>query len=308
LEGVDVTDLTRRDVMRLAAIGGLGAMMGRDAQAKAPAVLGVQLYTVRKQIDTDPEATLKAIADIGYKEVEVLRGTLSRVGPAARKVGLSPVSVHVETPLITGNWEAWKFMRGAVPESYDLAALINEAKTHGVKYLVLPYLMAGKRGGGLEFYTKLADRLNVVGEQVTKAGLEFCYHNHGFEFEPLADGRRPLDVLMAATRPELVKLELDVFWVSLTGADPAAILKQYSGRVPLLHLKDKAKGAAPETQESKVPPTTFKPLGAGAVDIPAILAAASAAGVKHYFVEQDQSEGDPLDALRTSFRYVQGLS
>ncbi len=78
--------------------------------------------------------------------------------------------------------------------------------------------------------------------------------------------------------------------------------------MPLLHLKDKAKGTAPETQESKVPPTTFKPLGSGGVDIPAVLAAASAAGVKHYFVEQDQSEGDPLDALRTSFRYLQGLS
>ncbi len=127
-------ELTRRDVMKLAAIGGLGAMMGRDAQAKAPGVLGVQLYTVRKQIDTDPEATLKAIADIGYKEVEVLRGTLAKVAPAARKVGLSPISVHVETPLITGNWDAWKFMRGAVPESYDMAALINDAKAHGVKY------------------------------------------------------------------------------------------------------------------------------------------------------------------------------
>jgi sugar phosphate isomerase/epimerase len=303
-----VRELTRRDVMTLAAIGGLGAMMGRDAQAKAPAVLGVQLYTVRKQIDTDPEATLKAIADIGYKEVEVLRGTLAKVAPAARKVGLSPISVHVETPLITGNWDAWKFMRGAVPESYDVAALINDAKAHGVKYLVLPYLMAGERVGGLEYYTKLADRLNVVGEQVTRAGLEFCYHNHGFEFEPLADGRLPLDVLMAATRPEFVKLELDVFWVSLTGADPAAILKQYAGRVPLLHLKDKAKGTASETQESKVPPTTFKPLGSGDVDLPAVLAAASRAGVKHYFVEQDHSEGDPLDALRTSFRFLQGLS
>ena len=89
-----------------------------------------------------------------------------------------------------------------------------------MKYLVLPYLMAAERGGGAPYYLQLADRLNTVGEQVKKAGLQLCYHNHGFEFEPLADGRRPLDVLMGAVKPELVKLELDVFWVSLTGADP----------------------------------------------------------------------------------------
>ena len=146
-----------------------------------------------------------------------------------------------------------------------------------------------------------------MGEQVKKAGLQLCYHNHGFEFEPLADGRRPLDVLMGAVKPELVKLELDVFWVSLTGADPVALIQQYSGRIPLLHLKDKAKGAPPETQESKVAPTTFTPVGAGAVDFPAVLKAAAAAGVEHYFVEQDHTQGDPIAALRQSYQYLRTL-
>ena len=108
--------MTRRDVMKLAALGGVGALMGRDVQAAAPKNLGVQLYTVRTQIDANAEATLKAIADLGYKEVEVGRGTLAKVGPLARGLGLAPISVHVETPLITGQWDAWKFMRGAVPE------------------------------------------------------------------------------------------------------------------------------------------------------------------------------------------------
>ncbi len=146
-----------------------------------------------------------------------------------------------------------------------------------------------------------------MGEQVKKAGLQLCYHNHGFEFEPLADGRRPLDVLMGAVKPELVKLELDVFWVSLTGADPVALIQQYSGRIPLLHLKDKAKGTPPETQESKVPPTTFTPVGAGAVDFPAVLKAAAAAGVEHYFVEQDHTQGDPIAALKQSYQYLRTL-
>jgi sugar phosphate isomerase/epimerase len=299
--------MTRRDVMRLAALGGVGALMGRDVQAKAPASVGVQLYTVRTQLEGDLEATLKAIADIGYKEVEVVRSTLAKVGPAARRLGLSPISVHVDTPIVTGNWDAWKFARGAVPADYDMAAVIRDAQAQGVKYLVLPYLMAAERGGGAAYYAQLGETLNRVGEQVTKAGLTFCYHNHGFEFEPLPDGRRPLDVLMAATKPELVKLELDVFWVSVTGADPAAVLQQYSGRVPLIHLKDKAKGAPAETQESKVPPATFMPVGSGAVDFPAVLKAAAAAGVEHYFVEQDHAQGSPIDALRTSYRYLRSL-
>ncbi len=134
--------------------------------------------------------------------------------------------------------------------------------------------------------------------------MQLCYHNHGFEFEPLADGRRPLDVLMGAVKPELVKLELDVFWVSVTGADPVALIQQYAGRIPLLHLKDKAKGTAPETQESKVAPTTFTPVGAGAVDFPAVLKAAAAAGVEHYFVEQDHAQGDPIAALKQSYQYL----
>jgi len=299
--------MTRRDVMRLAALGGVGALVGRDVQAAAPKNLGVQLYTVRKQIDANPEATLKAIADIGYKEVEVLRNTLAKVGPLARTLGLSPISIHVDTPLITGNWDAWTFMRAAVPEGYGVTELIAEAKAQGAKYLVLPYLMAAERAGGAPFYLQLANRLNTVGEQVKKAGLQLCYHNHGFEFEPLADGRRPLDVLMGAVKPELVKLELDVFWVSLTGADPVKIIQEYSGRIALLHLKDKAKGTPPETQESKVAPTTFTPVGSGAVDVPGVLKAAAAAKVEHYFVEQDQTEGDPIDALKKSYRYLRTL-
>jgi sugar phosphate isomerase/epimerase len=285
----------------------VGALVGRDLQAKAPATLGVQLYTVRTLIEKELEATLKAIADIGYKEVEVVRSTLAQVGPAARRAGLSPISIHVDTPLVTGNWDAWKFARGSVPADYDMAAVIRDAQAVGARYLVLPYLMAAERAGGVAFYTQLAETLNRVGEQVTKAGLTFCYHNHGFEFEPFPDGRRPLDMLMAATKPELVKLELDVFWVSVAGADPVKVIEQYKGRVPLLHLKDKAKGAPTETQESKVPPTTFTPVGSGAVDFPAVLKAAAAAGVEHYFVEQDHAQGSPIDALRTSYAYLRSL-
>lgn len=302
-----MTVLTRRDLLQAALAAGAGALVHRPLEAAAPKVLGVQLYSVRDQMTKDPEATLKAIADIGYKEVEVLGGTLKTVGPLARRLGLSPVSVHVETPLITGNWDAWQFMRKSVPEGYGLDDVIGEAKEQGAKYLVLSYLMASERGGGVEYYTRLADTLNRVGEQIRNAGLQFCYHNHGFEFEPFADGRLPLDVLMASTKPELVKLELDVFWVGITGNDPVKFIERYDGRIALLHLKDKSKAATIATQESKVPPAAFSEVGFGALDFPAILTAASAAGVEHYFVEQDHSAGNPIDSLRKSFEYLRKI-
>lgn len=301
-------EMTRRDVVRLAVAGGIGTLVAGRLEARAPASLGVQLYTVRDQMSKDPQATLKAIADIGYREVELLRGGLTQVAAMAKSVGLSPVAVHVEPPFFTGKWDAWSFMRSSVAADYDLAAVINDAKSAGVKFIVLPYLMPNERPAGIKGYSDFAAMLNRAGEQVSKAGLTFCYHNHAFEFAPLDGGRMPLDLLLAETRPELVKLELDVFWVSVAGHDPVALMKKYSGRVPLLHLKDKQKGAPTALEESKVPPTTFVPVGSGAVDFKALLAAAPAAGVQHYFVEQDHAVGStPLEGIASSFKYLKSI-
>ena len=296
--------ITRRDMLELTALGSASLMVsGRSLFAAGPPTIGVQLYTVRRQMGTDAAGTLKAIADIGYKEVELLRATMDTVGPLARKVGLSPVSVHVDASIITGTHPAPQGGAATEPQP-DLAAVIRSAKALGTKYLVLPYLAPGERGSGAAFYIELGDKLNRAGEQIKNAGMQLCYHNHGFEFETLPDGKRMLDLLMSSVKPELVKLELDVFWVSVAGADPLALLNQYKGRIALLHLKDKAKGTPVETQESKVSRTAFAEVGSGVLDFPAILKAAGAAGVEHYFVEQDETPGDPIASLRKSFEYL----
>lgn len=306
--------MTRRDVLRMAAASTLTLMSTRrEASAAAPRNLGAQLYTVRDPIAKDPAGVLAAIAGIGYTEVEAIRASLDRVAPAARAAGLEIPSIHVDAPIITGNWDPWReaakrFPMPLPPDGYDLASCIRDAKAAGVRYLVLPYLLPTARQGSAAFYTDLGKTLNRAGEQIRKEGLELCYHNHGFEFEPLEDGRRPLDVLMAASDPALVKLELDVFWIAMTGADPVALIEQYSGRVPLLHLKDKSPGAARATQEMAVPPTSFAEVGSGTLDIPAILKAARAAGVAHYFVEQDHTPGNPIDSLKTSYTYLRSLA
>lgn len=302
---------TRRQWLHAAA-GSLpaAAVMGARTHAAAPPRLGVQLYTVREQLKTDVQATLKAIAGIGYKELELLGLTdVATLAPMARALGLMPVSTHIPAPLVTGNWEAWADAARATPASdRTLARAVEVAKNHGIEYAVVSYLQPAERGTTAAAYETFADQLNRAGETARTAGVTLGYHNHGFEFAPLADGRRPIDILLSRLDPALVTLELDVFWVSVTGADPAELLKEHKGRVALVHLKDKSKGAPRETDESKVARTTFVEVGSGSLDFPAILEAARAAGVKHYFVEQDQTPGDPIASLRQSYQYLHGLA
>jgi sugar phosphate isomerase/epimerase len=147
--------------------------------------------------------------------------------------------------------------------------------------------------------------MNHAGELCRKAGLQFAYHNHAFEFGSI-DGARPIDIFRERLDRSLVALEMDVFWVSVAGNDPLEMMRQWQGRVGLLHLKDKQKGTPVQYSET-VAPAAFQEVGSGVLDFPAILKAAPAAGVKHYFVEQDQTAGDPLDSLRKSFDYIQSI-
>jgi sugar phosphate isomerase/epimerase len=305
------TGWTRRQWLRATAAGSLqaAALTGARAQAAAPARLGVQLYTVRELMKTRARVTLQAIAAIGYKELEVGRADLPTVAPIAKTLGLSAVSTHIEAPLVTGNWDAWADAARSTPAGdRSLAKALDAARAHGITYAVVSYLQPAERGTTAAAYEQFADQLNRGGETARGAGVTLAYHNHGFEFVPLADGRRPLDVLLARLDPALVKLELDVFWVSITGADPAELLTKYKDHTALLHLKDKAKDAPRETDETKVAKTAFTEVGSGALDVPAIVKAAQMARVAHYFVEQDHTPGDPIDSLRRSYEYLQGLA
>jgi sugar phosphate isomerase/epimerase len=250
--------------------------------------LGVQLYTVRDTITKDPAGVLKAIQQIGYDEVEAVYASLDTIWPALKETKLKPISVHVDTAI---------FMEGGS----KLDSAIANVKQHGFEYLVLPYIPPEQRGGA-DTFKHLAETLNKAGEKAKAAGLTLCYHNHAFEFAPL-NGTTGLQILMHETHKGLVSLELDVFWASVAGHDPAALLKKYSGRVPLLHLKDKATGMAVQYNET-VPHEAFKEIGNGSIDIPAVLAAANRAGTRHYFVEQDQTPGDPIESLRESYKYL----
>jgi sugar phosphate isomerase/epimerase len=276
-------DLTRRELLALSLAGAAG---GRLAAAAGP--LGVQLYTVRQQIASDPRPTLEAIAKIGYTELEILQNTLAVVAPIARTLGLTIVSSHLEAPTWKGD---------------GLAAFADRARDAGIRYLVVPYVAPAERPTDRAGFERLSAQIARAGDEAKRAGLQLCYHNHAFEFGRDRDGTRWIDVMMQRTDPALVKLEMDVFWVSVTGADPLALIAQYGGRTALMHLKDKARDAAPRLDE-QVPPTDFVEVGSGALDFPAILTAAKKAGVAHYFVEQDQTRGNPVSSLEKSYKYL----
>jgi sugar phosphate isomerase/epimerase len=265
----------------------------RAAFAKEPLThsnLGVQLYTVRSVILKDPPATLKGIQDIGYTEVECTYDNLDKMWPALKETSLKAVSVHVDEKV-------------SLAGGSETDAAMQSVKEKGFRYLVVPYIPVEKRGGE-EMFKSLAEKLNRAGEKAKANGLTLCYHNHAFEFGPIG-GTTGLDILMSNTQKDTVSLEMDIFWVSVAGHDPVELLKTYSGRVKLLHLKDKAKGTAKQYNEN-VPHSAFKEVGSGSIDIPAVLAAADAAGVENYFVEQDQTPGDPLASLRKSYQYLSG--
>ena len=263
--------------------------------------LGAQLYTLRSVLPENPAKVLQDLAAIGYQEVEVLQAGYDELAPLVKGAGLRAVSMHLRPGVITGVWGPSE----EKPPQASVEEAMAWAKGHGVSYVVMPYLPADQRPASLDGFKALADKLTAAAAVAKASGLGFAYHNHAFEFQPM-EGSTPLDALMEASDPATVGLELDVFWVSIAGLDPAAWLDKYAGRVPLTHLKDKSADAP--TQFAEGPPKeAFREVGGGVLDFPSILAACARAGVAHYFVEQDQTPGDPLASLRQSYQYLQSI-
>lgn len=281
---------TRRELLKsLPALAALPATRLRARQLEA---IGVQLYTVRSVLPQKPAEILQAIEAIGYSEIEATYAGLDRLWPAIKATRLKPVSVHLDNTLMNAGKEE------------QLARAIDQAKSWGFAYAVFPYLPPAERGG-LEKFRVLSDRLNRAGEKCRAAGLRFCYHNHAFEFEPM-EGTTGFQVMMERLDKNLCGFEMDCFWVSVAGHNPVDLLHELSGRVPLLHLKDKARGT-PVMYKESVERSAFKEVGHGVIDWPDVLRAAQSAGVERYFVEQDQTPGNPVDSLRQSFEYLSKL-
>ena len=273
--------ISRRNLLLSAAAGGLLSGCAGEPPAGTPTVepkaafpekLGVQLYTVRSVLPEKPEDVLRRIAAIGY-----------------------PIQQTAGDPA-----------QAASAGTASLNAVLDKAASHGLNWIVIPYLSAEQRGTTLDYYRKLAERIEQAAVEARKRGIGLAYHNHAFEFEPM-EGSSPFDVMAEVWKGGQAMWELDVFWVSVAGRDPVETLRQQTGRVALVHLKDKAPDL-PAQYNEKVPPATFREAGNGSLDFAAILAAGRETGVKHYFVEQDQTPGDPVASLEQSYRHLRSLS
>ncbi len=243
--------------------------------------LGVQLYTLRAEMRSSVEATLARVRDIGYREVEFwnyYNRTPRQIRDALRAAGLRAPSAHVGLDALEGDQAA---------RTFEAARII------GHRYLVVAWMPAEWRRT-LDDWRRVADRMNRVGEAARAAGLQYAYHNHDYEFRPL-EGRVPFDLLCEATDPRLVRIELDLFWITHGGADPLAFMQRWPGRVPMIHVKDR-------TAEGRM-----VDVGAGAMDWRAIFARRRQAGIRHYFVEHDEPP-DPFASVRASYEYLSRLN
>ncbi len=287
--------LSRRAFVKSASLLSAGVLAAPALLAKAKTDIGVQLYTVREAMEKDPAGTLARVAQLGYTTVEGATYTGSQkfygMAPAAfaaalKKAGLMMPSSHY---LLGEQLNNGQPTAGTILHGWDKA--VDDAAQVGIKYMVCAYLTDSERGS-LDQYKLLAERLNKAGERCKKAGIQLCYHNHDFEFVA-QDGKQPYDVLLA-TDKELVKMELDLYWATKAGQDPVALFQKHPGRFPLWHVKDM----------DRTPARNFTEVGNGSIDFKRIFAQAKTAGLKHFFVEQDQTPGSPFDSIEKSISYI----
>ena len=271
--------------------------------------IGAQLYTVREKLTNEASSTIAGIAQIGFQKVELHDLTMAnRLAPIIADQGLELIASHFWPAYLTGRWDILSMFGLPIPENRSFDYVIEQAAKHRFETIVLPMLFPQERGNA-DHYRKLAEQFNTYGEKCKAAGLQFCYHNHAFELEPM-EGTSPLEIFLNGTEPELVNFELDAFWVAITGSDPVRIMEEYPGRFTILHLKD-LKPDTPKTynelQVAMENQEVFQPIGQGILNFSTIIATAQMTGVSHIVVELDHTPGTPLEALQDSFDYLEGL-
>ncbi len=295
--------MRRRAFLKAAGATGLATVLARPLWALSPRfrgykeTMGLQLYTVRNQLKTDVPGTLKAVASAGYQQVEI--GDVTSAAEILKAAGDAGLKV-------TSGFFDWRAI--ATPDAAGVPAMdsiLEAAVKARLRYLVFGYVGKGHRETADQFKL-LAERANRAGEKCKAAGVEFCYHNHSFEFGQLPGGTTGWDVFVQEFDTKLVSFELDIFWAAIGGKDPLETMRSLKGRITQLHLKDLKAGAGTVFDESKVAPDAFQEVGDGVVDWNGVLEAAETIGVAQCHVEQDQSP-DPIASIGQSMRYLKGL-
>ena len=259
----------RRFISRAAAASAAMALMPSLACANADRKTGLILYTVRNEMRKDSRGTLDSVAEAGFNWIEAAdysEGLFHGMKPADfRKAvesrGMELISSH----------------NGLNPD--NLEKVIGDAGEAGLKYLVLPSLPRNW-SSSLDGYREAAEFMNIAGEECGRAGIKFGFHNHSVEFTPI-EGVVPFDILLAETDPEKVIFELDLAWITKAGQDPLEYFRKGSGRFELFHAKD----LSPEGEDATI--------GEGTIDFKPLFDASATAGMKYFFIEQDNCRTHP---------------
>lgn len=286
-------DINRRDFIKYSSLLSAGALLLPSCMLQPQASIGLQLYTVRDLMQSDAEGTLTKVANIGYKEVESAgynEGLFYNMKPAAFKnmivdLGLKHPSGHYMSGIsnpekvgtLSNGWEK----------------VVEDAKEAGLTYMVLAYLTEEERRS-IDDYKRLAELLNKAGEICKNNGVQLAYHNHDFEFQTIA-GDLPYDILLNEVDSDLMVMELDLYWAVKAGFDPVELFSNHPGRFPLWHVKDMDTAG------------DFSEVGTGLIDFRKIFSAKEKAGLKHFFVEQDQTKGSPLESIQISYTNIKKI-
>jgi sugar phosphate isomerase/epimerase len=267
--------------------------------------IGLQIYTVREAAAKDLPGTLRAIADIGYREVEL--------------AGIPPIAAKDLRKILTDCGLTAPSMHASMADlQAGLQQRIDYAKAIGCEYLVCSFpwtadsrfreqpgkaVLSLASGINLDDWKWNADQLNKIAVEAAKSGLRVGYHNHNMEFRSY-DGVVAYDELLRLTDPALVTMEMDIAWVVTAGADPVKYLKKHGDRISLLHVKEVRKDM--RTMVDRVQAQTTE-VGSGKIDWKHTFKAMVPGRIKHYFVEQENFERPPLEAVKVSFDYLKTL-
>lgn len=280
----------RKDFIKLSSLGFLGLYScGISPFKKRQNTLAIQLYTVRDAMSANPEKTLERLAAMGFTGLEIYAYNSTFFGKSRQEfqrilknTGLRVISSHH----ITGN-----FNKGQGTLLYNWEKSVEDLHFIGSEYMVCSYLFPQERN--LENYKKLPELLENSGKVTKEAGIQFAYHNHDFEFEKFDDNRNVYDFILENSSPELVKMELDLYWISKAGIDPLMYFEKYPGRFPLWHVKDMKAGTK-----------DFTEIGNGTIDFERIFKAGKQAGLQYWFLEQDSSDKDIFESICISNEFI----
>jgi len=283
-----MSSTSRRRFLEASAAAAASLATRRLSAAPLGVPIGLQLYSVRELLPKDFDGTLAKLASAGYVEVEAAGyydRTAAQFRHAMDQAGLRCISTHHPMSLLRPHLDEY----------------IEYAHNLGLEYIVCPSAMrrdpAAKGELNLEDWRWVAGELNLIGQKVRAAGMTFGYHNHGPEFGA-ENGIVFYDELLRLTDPGLVIFEMDCGWVFAAGRNPLDYLSKTPQRFPLLHVKDMARNAKGEYASTV--------LGRGAMHYAPILRAAT--GLKHYFIEQEEFDIDPMEALRLDADYMRKLN